>query len=474
MYKVIDVSDWQDKIDWNKVKADGVVGAIIRYADGTTLDKRFKENMANAKAAGLHIGSYIFSRAKTKAQAEAEATRLFNACKPYALDMPLYIDLEARGLGKYADTVAPAFLNKIKALGGRGGVYANLNWWNNYLTKTAKNYSASPFWIAQYNSKITHKNPALFGMWQYSSKGRVNGIKGNVDMDECYIAYWGAEKKSYGGEYPTLSLTKTNAEVIADTVRWACWIAGDNRFHYGYTNKHGSKDSSKWSPNAHHNGCYFCGTNTDKGGRSKKGIVDYQFTYCCNPFVNAAWAHGGGVQKALSMCQSGTSWAWLPNKGYDSSKLFDNLGKPAKSALKAGDVLCWSDSKGDNGHVALYVGNGKIAEASGGDDNKRNSARWNKSIGVNSLTDARYAKFQRVHRYNSSVNANTLIRHGEISKRVELLQKYLVWYGISITADGIFGDATLSAVKQFQNEQGIGVDGIVGNQTLAAMQAVRK
>lgn len=189
-YKVIDVSDWQDKIDWKKVKADGVVGAIIRYADGDTLDKRFAENMKNAKAAGLHVGCYIFSRAKTKAQAEKEAQRLFLAADKYNPDMPLYIDLEAAALSKYADTVAAAFLNKMKELGGRGGVYANLNWWNNYLKKTAKNYSASPFWIAQYNKTMDYKPASVMGMWQYSSSGKVNGISGRVDMDKCYIPYW--------------------------------------------------------------------------------------------------------------------------------------------------------------------------------------------------------------------------------------------------------------------------------------------
>lgn len=197
-YKVIDVSDWQDKIDWKKVKADGVVGAIIRYADGTTLDKRFAENMVNAKAAGIHVGCYIFSRAKTAAQAEKEAQRLFLAADKYKPDMPLYIDLEAKGLEKTADTVAAAFLNKMKALGGRGGVYANLYWWNTYLKKTAKNYSASPFWIAQYNKTMDYKPASVMGMWQYSSSGKVNGISGRVDMDKCYIAYWekGAPKKT--------------------------------------------------------------------------------------------------------------------------------------------------------------------------------------------------------------------------------------------------------------------------------------
>lgn len=189
-YKVIDVSDWQGQIDWAKVKADGVVGAIIRYGDGNVLDKRFAENMKNAKAAGLHIGSYIFSRAKNIAEAEAEATRIFNACKPYAPDMPLYIDLEVASLAKHANVVAQAFLVKMKALGGRGGVYANLHWWNNYLADTAKNYSSNPFWIAQYNSTMDYKPSDRMGMWQYTSSGSVNGISGRVDMDKCYRAYW--------------------------------------------------------------------------------------------------------------------------------------------------------------------------------------------------------------------------------------------------------------------------------------------
>ena len=189
-YKVIDVSDWQGQIDWAKVKADGIVGAIIRYADGDTLDVRFEENMKGATAVGLHIGAYIYSRAKTKAQAEKEAERLFNACKPYTLDMPLYIDLEAKSLEKYANTVAQAFLIKMKSLGGRGGVYANLNWWDNCLADTAKNYSSNPFWIAQYNSTMDYKPADRMGMWQYTSEGRVNGIDGDVCMDKCYRAYW--------------------------------------------------------------------------------------------------------------------------------------------------------------------------------------------------------------------------------------------------------------------------------------------
>ena len=722
VYNFIDVSEWQGKIDWKKVKAAGIDGAIIRFADGTYLDKKFDYNMKNAIAAGLHVGCYIFSRAKDKAGAEKEATRLYNAASKYKYDMPLYIDLEDNSLRNYADTVAAAFLNKMKALGATGGVYANLNWWNNYLTKTAKDYSESPFWIAQYYTKVTHKKPSLFGMWQYTSSGKVNGISGRVDRDRCYIAYWdkkieqkktettktttvaalsidelakqviegkwgsgedrkknlekagydydkvqakvnqilsdniltreeviargnawarkicadnryhynmwnqkitqshlcpicsgldynkdsdhfgwncigfsiavwhhgfglpckcncywitgpggtgekllsaktdaealklakkytglndiaiirnkngipkkqwkagdiclefsgdtfqhafyypggdtvidstriyndkskwtpavkakqiaersyknysakvivrwtGGEpaKKKYTGTLPSTKLVKTNAEVIADAIKFGKWIAGDNTFHYGYTDKHGSDDPKKWDPNAHHNGCYFCGTNVDHGGRSKKGIVDYQHTYCCNPLIGACWAHGGCVPKALELCKKGSSWNFEKGTGYDKSSLFTNIGKPKKSDLKAGDVLC-SDS-----HVAMFIGGGKIVEAAGGDDNKKGSEKWNNSIHVATLTDKRYAGFKRVHRFNSSVNTTCCMFHGEVGKRVELLQKFLKWYGYDITVDSLFGDATLKAVKAFQKAAGITADGIVGPNTIAAM-----
>ena len=170
-------------------------------------------------------------------------------------------------------------------------------------------------------------------------------------------------------------------DVINGACAWAEAIANDNRFHYGYGQP------------AHHNGCYFCGTNTQKGGRAKTGVKNYEFSYCCNPFVHAAFSHGGGEPTMLKICQKGSSYDYHKGKGYDSSSLFRNLGHPAKSTLQKGDVLC------KDNHVALYIGNGQLAEASGGDDNIPGSSKWNKSIHVGTLTDSRYSGFKRVHRY---------------------------------------------------------------------------
>lgn len=261
----------------------------------------------------------------------------------------------------------------------------------------------------------------------------------------------------YTGKYPTFRLTKTNAEVIADTIKWTRWIAGDNNFHYGY------------GSHAHHNGCYFCGTQYMKMGH---GLKMPEHTYCCNPFVGAAWAHGGGDAEAYRLCHSCRSWGFAKSEGYEKSKLFDKLGKPKKGMLKPGDVLC------SYTHVALFIDNNKIVEASMGDDNVPFSNRWNKSIRVRNADDSDYRYFERAYRYNGKVDCDRYILHGEVSDRVVDLQNFLDWYfdGQVGKADGCFGDNTLKWVKKFQEKElgkGQG-DGSVGPKTIEAMKKVRK
>ena len=453
-WKVIDVSEWQGSIDFTKVKKDGVVGVIIRYADGDYVDKYFDKNMKGAKSAGLHFGAYIFSRASNKSEAEHEATRIYKATLKYNPDMPLYIDLEDNSKKKYADAVAQAYLNKIKALGGVGGVYANVSWWNNYLTKTADKEPI--MWVAQYYKECQYKPLSRVGMWQYSSSGSVKGISGRVDMNECYVEYWKkvkpapaptpTEKETYQGTFPSLRIKKSNAKVIADAITWAKKVAENNSFHYGY-GKH-----------SHHNGCYYCGTQHLKKGH---GIKRYETTYCCNPFVGAAWAHGGCVPEALKLCEDCDSWDFGTEKGsYEKSKLFD---KVSLKSLKKGDVLC-SDR-----HVALYIGNGKVVQAGHEDDNVEHSKSWNDSIAVGT-----WDGYKRAYRFNGKVDAEMPLKNGEYSTRVADLQRFLVWYGYKISVTSFFNESTLEAVKAFQKEQKLTADGIVGAKTIEAMKKVKK
>lgn len=352
VYKVIDVSDWQDKIDWSKVKKSGVTGAIIRYADGDTLDKRFTENMVNAKAEGLHLGAYIFSRATTKEEAQSEAVRLFNACQPYALDMPLYIDLEVAKLSGYANVVAQAFLNKMASLGAKGGVYANLNWWNNYLADTAKDYSASPFWIAQYNDKITYKDPSLFGMWQYTSSGSVDGISGKVDMNECYVPYWETCKM------PKLTANEMAAVVLdgkmgnADVRKAALTAAG-----YDYDEVQSEVNRLVKARSIADMAVSLCGSKTaatPKYEEAAKSVYGKGNDTNCHRFVGVVLAKCGYPKMPIN--------TWSNILKYLRENFTEIPVDYTEEQLQTGDIRVRKTDAGKY-HIWIIIGKGKKAEA---------------------------------------------------------------------------------------------------------------
>ena len=193
MIKGIDISEYQGRVDFRKVKADGIDFVIIRYADGSYIDKYFSENMIQAQANKLHFGAYLYSRAVNEAQAREEAQRLIRACEPYKYDMPLYIDIEADNIARYADMISRVFLEECDKQGVKGGIYANTNYFKNYIkTSLYKDY---PLWIADIDGRATPAyHPEWFGLWQYSWEGKVEGINGHVDLDRCYVEYWKEQK----------------------------------------------------------------------------------------------------------------------------------------------------------------------------------------------------------------------------------------------------------------------------------------
>lgn len=182
---IIDVSEHQGNINWDQVKSTGVEGVIIRCGYGDNIasqdDKYWKRNADECTRLGIPFGVYIYSYATSMAQAESEAQHALRCVKGYKLSYPIYLDLEHVGTEAGAVERAKRFGDIIEAAGYWCGIYANLNWWNNYLTGLDRFTK----WIAQYNSSCDYvgKNK---DMWQYSSSGRVAGISENVDMNECY------------------------------------------------------------------------------------------------------------------------------------------------------------------------------------------------------------------------------------------------------------------------------------------------
>lgn len=190
VYRGIDVSKWQGTIDWEKVAADGITFAFIRAGYGSSAsqkDTKFEANYKGAKAAGLLVGAYWYSYATTEAGGRAEAAACLEVIDGKDFDLPVYFDQEYEAdivaLSNATRTaICKAFCAAIQAGGYTPGIYASTDWINNKLNYTElTDYS---IWAAQYASKCTCK--AAYDIWQYSSKGSVSGISGNVDMDYMY------------------------------------------------------------------------------------------------------------------------------------------------------------------------------------------------------------------------------------------------------------------------------------------------
>ena len=181
----VDISEFQQGINFNEMKNDGIKAVIIRAGYGresSQKDSMFESHYKNAKSENMMIGVYWYSYADSVGDAEKEAKACLECINNKSLDMPIYYDLEDNSqtkLGKAKLTeIAERFCETIKKSNYRAGVYANLNWFNNYLDydKLKKKYS---IWLAQYNSV----NELNCDIWQNSSTGRVSGYGKNIDTN---------------------------------------------------------------------------------------------------------------------------------------------------------------------------------------------------------------------------------------------------------------------------------------------------
>ena len=182
--KVIDVSYHNGTIDWEKVKAAGVDGAILRCGYGDNIasqdDKQWMRNADECTRLGIPFGAYLYSYAKSTAQAKSEAEHALRLIKGYKLSYPVYYDLEEHGTESGAVERAKIFCEAIEAAGYCAGIYCNKSWWDNYLNSLGNTYTK---WIARYNDTLGMDG---VDMWQYTSDGSVSGISGRVDMNHCY------------------------------------------------------------------------------------------------------------------------------------------------------------------------------------------------------------------------------------------------------------------------------------------------
>ena len=203
-YKIIDVSHHQGEIDWEKVKIAGIDAAIIRCGYGTNRkkneDEYFLQNIKGCLENNIPFGVYIYSYAENVRNEESEARHVIRLVQPYKdkLALPIFYDLEHEDkdnnihLGIYDVENGKKFIEIMEKNGYEVGIYSGQNWFNNYIKD---NFNDHPLWVARYGTKndgnIHNMKPVVpnngkIDIWQYTSKGKVDGIKGNVDLNICY------------------------------------------------------------------------------------------------------------------------------------------------------------------------------------------------------------------------------------------------------------------------------------------------
>ena len=190
--KGIDVSEFQGSIDWNKVKADGVEFAILKFGniydyDANYKDSKFDTNYKKCQELGIKTGIYIYNYCNTVETLKKGLEWTFAKLGNIKLDMPIYLDMEDKDIqGETVETLTNQcneFAKYVKNKGYKAGVYANVNWLKNELNpeKFDKDISV---WVAQYYKECQYTGE--YDIWQYTSSGKVDGVSGNCDIDYLY------------------------------------------------------------------------------------------------------------------------------------------------------------------------------------------------------------------------------------------------------------------------------------------------
>lgn len=242
--KGIDVSDNQGPINWAKVKETGVDFAILRSVRGSgKTDNQFYANVAGCRLNKIEFDVYKYSYANTREKAVKEASQVVALMNEIGFEGTIWWDMEdksLRGVKNLTELIKLA-QEIIEDSGYSFGIYCNKDWYNNVLEVSKFD---CPFWIARYPSSsampigilpselfkpVLKYNHELFG-WQYSSKGRVSGIDGNVDMNMIYLDLTEkneekVEEKPVENPYrePAYTLYKGRLRMDKEYVKWLQW-----------------------------------------------------------------------------------------------------------------------------------------------------------------------------------------------------------------------------------------------------------
>lgn len=210
MLPIMDVSRWQGRIDWDKVKASGLVSGVMLRALGNSakdlpskpyIDPAFKRNYAECKRLDIPCGVYYYCKAFNTEEADAELALLRKVLAEKTVQLPVAVDIEdsyvQAPLDKQTLTdIAAHALAAIEQMGFYAMLYTGLYFGQTNLYMGGAALKKYDVWLARYPKDKTKTKPEdkpktdfAFGMWQYTSTARVPGITGNADLSHAYKDY---------------------------------------------------------------------------------------------------------------------------------------------------------------------------------------------------------------------------------------------------------------------------------------------
>lgn len=264
MYKGIDVSIWNGKIDWKRVKESGIKFAMIRssYGDGSSdfinngIDEKFGYNYNEAGKVGIPRGVYHYSYATSVTEAKREAEFFLSRIANKKFEYPVILDIEDDKVqghlrGERLTEIARTFMEIIEGKGYYVGIYSSRYWFDKFLIM--EKLSDYDVWLAEWTNSPGYNGN--YGIWQYSSTGNIDGIEGYVDMNISYRDYPqiirdaglnGFEKKNQN------SSTKVDLVVYSNPMdRLAAEILSNAAGVPLYYNEHGITNSENFKDILH-------------------------------------------------------------------------------------------------------------------------------------------------------------------------------------------------------------------------------
>lgn len=439
----IDVSQYNGKITWNRVDADGVfIRAAYRgYSAGVIKeDARFQENIEGAEKAGIPIGLYFMSQAISESEAYAEAAYCLQICKKHKVILPVVFDCEYSGEKNYngrADHLSKqqrtAIINKFCETITKGGqipgVYSSTSWYTSNLIPANlmnKNYF---IWCAQYNTscKLTVLD---WHLWQYTSKGSMNGISGNVDMS----------KTRDGRKLP---------DVLAESIGRASSGASTGNENKSEVKIYVTDEVMSLKKAETKNARFYIG---DKPTNFKP------YEFACHNGADAIKVDGRLI-KVLQQIRDHFGKPVSITSGYRTPAYNTKVGGASNSYHVKGmaaDITVTGVANREVAKFAATITNGVgFYNYTGGFvhvDVRGSKYFWQQ--------DAKNAKYYTVAGFNEDPAIRPTLRYNDRGTYVRELQGLL-----GIDQDGIFKSKTEEAVRKFQKKHGLANDGVVGPKT---------